>query len=100
MVQTVNYSMPIHRAIVFKMFYSTMSRIFSALKGRIPELQIHFPVVSVTSVFQHLLMRALSAMKILVSHIFTKYMLLGTEEYKLFSRSHAACLNTAKIFNL
>lgn len=74
-----------------------MSRIFSALKDRIPELQIHFPVVSVTSVFEHLLI-ALSAMKILFSHIFTNYMLLGTEwpENKLFSQSYAACLEHSK----
>lgn len=39
------------RTIVYNMIYSTMSRIFSALKDRIPKLQIHSPVGSVTSVF-------------------------------------------------
>lgn len=78
------------------MFYSTMSRIFSAPKDRIPELQIHFAVVSVTSVFEHLLVMAFSTMKILFSHIFTNYMLLGTEGYKLFSQSYATWLEQSK----
>lgn len=73
-----------------------MSRIFSAMKDRLPELQIHFPVMSVISVFEHLLKMALSAMKILVSHIFTNYMLLGRQGYKLLSQSYATCLEHSK----
>lgn len=44
------------------MFYSVLAMTFTALKDRVPELQAHLLVVAVTSVFEHLLMMALSAM--------------------------------------
>lgn len=44
------------------MFYSVLAKTFTALKDRVPELQAHLLVVAVTSVFEHLLMMALSAM--------------------------------------
>lgn len=62
MVQKFKSSIFINRANIFNMFYSVLAKTFTALKDRVPELQAHLLVVAVTSVFDHLLMMALSAM--------------------------------------